>query len=256
MKKTVTIIILLFCVSTSSGQVQSQDTLAILHKKLQNAKHDTSRVFIMQAISEIFAYSNVADSSLFYILKSLTLARNIGYQKGELISLLYLENTFRHSGNEVKAFSTALKGLKKARIYKLPYYSAVFLGELGIIYRESGHYDKALDYLRQSKNLFDSLNDKEISLYQGDNIGQVHLLEDHLDSALYYCLPAFEKATVPWVIYYSSVNLGKIHIKKHEYDIALSYFKKSLRLTVFSPEQRSSHFFTSNILRASLKTPS
>ena len=215
-----------------------------LRNELEKAEQDTTRLRIMNDIANNFAYLNLPDSTVLYTFKSLTLARAIGY-KEEVAALLKLEVALKHNGNEVKAFSVALNGLKKSEVHKMPELRADFLGELGIIYRESGHYSKALQYLENSKMVYDSIKDVEMSLYQQSNIGEVYLLQNQLDSALYYCQTAAEKAKISWIVFYAQVNLAKIHLKKHNYNLALSYLWQTERIAAFS-----SHHFAINYLLA------
>jgi two-component system NtrC family sensor kinase len=244
MKKRIILMIMLACMWSSSNGQNPRHTIDSLRNELEKIEQDTSRLRIIKQMADSFAYSNFPDSSVSYAFKSLTVARAIGY-KEEVNALLQLEIALRHNGNEVKAFSVTLNGLKKAELHKMPNFRAEFLGELGIIYRESGHYDKALQYLRNSKSVYDSIKDIELSLYQQSNIGEVYLLQGLLDSALYYCQPVVEKAKTTWIIFYAQVNLAKIYLEKHNYNIALSYLWPTARYAAFS-----SHRFAINYLLA------
>ncbi len=244
MKKCIVILLFLHVIC-NPGKAQDglSDTLLALKQNLNNSEEDTTRVLTLIAIANSFGVDR-PDSSLFYLFKAVQLTRNIGYQKGELRALLGIEVTLRHNGNVVKAYSTAYKGLKLARIYQQPYYRAQFLGELGIIEGEFGNYGRALELLRQSRTLFDSIQENELAIYQWNNMGEVYLMQGNLDSALYYCRAAFEGQTPInfWINYYSSANLGKIYLRRQEYELALSYFRKSLTMAAFF-----SHKFNSSL---------
>ncbi len=214
------------------------DTAAIarLQAELRNSKHDTSRVDIMQEL--IRQYSNNLDSGVHYCFKALNLSRKINYHKGELTALNQLENALKHHGMILKSFTISRKGLQAARRYRDKFYEANFLGELGILYRESGVFVEATTYLKKSKNLNDSIGEKYFSAYQLNNIGEVYLLKNELDSALLLCrlaLKGMEGAPVVnyWITFYTSLNLGKIFMAKANYDSSLYYLKTAKQIAVY-----------------------
>ena len=164
-KKIVGIItVLLFCFSNSEGQAPNNDHLARLKQSLNTLKVDTAKVLTLQDISDFFV--NKIDSGLFYSLKASELAHKVKYREGEMKSLLQIEIILRHSGNTVKAFSAASRGLKLAIQYKDAFYQAQFLGELGIILGGRINFDIALSYLRQAKSLYRSIHEHEMSAFQ------------------------------------------------------------------------------------------
>ncbi len=227
----------------SKAQVNFSDSLSVFKQKLKTLDEDTSRVIMLRKIAGTFGI-NQPDSMLFYDLKGLTLAGKIGYQLGELNALLVIQIVLKHNGNMVRAYSFAFKGLKLAKTSKNTFYRAVFSGELGIIDGELGNFSTALELLKQSYNLFDSLQQKEFAVFQWNNIGEIYLKQGNLDSALFYCRAAFNEETPvnAWIDHYSAVNLGRIYLQKKKYDSALFYFKYSLAGDWFF-----SHRFNSNL---------
>jgi two-component system, NtrC family, sensor kinase len=214
------------------------DTAAIarLQAELRNSKQDTSRVNIMQEL--IRQYSNNLDSSVHYCFTALNLSRKINYHKGELNALAQLENALKHHGMILKSFTISRNGLQAAGRYRDKFYEANFLGELGILYRESGVFVEAMTYLKKSNNLYDSIGEKYFSAYQFNNIGEVYLLKNELDSALLLCrlaLKGMEGAPVGyyWITFYTSLNLGKIFMGQANYDSSLYYLKTARQIAAF-----------------------
>src|SRR5688572_19257254 len=218
------------------------DTVAIarLQEELRNAKDDTSRVLIMIDLAR--QYSNKLDSGIHYCFKTISLSRKINFQSGELTALGQLENVLRHHGLLLKAFNIGHKGLQASKRYGDKISEANFLGEIGILYRESGVFPEAIDYLTKSKAMFDSLGEPFYAAYQLNNIGEVYLAKNELDSALSSCRTAFRRIrNVPipgyWMVFYTSLNLGNIFMGQASYDSALYYLKSAKRTAVFLDHQ-------------------
>ena len=246
-----------FCLS-QQGRVENEvkkyllDTteIARLQAKIRNAQEDSSMVFDIELLSA--QYSSDLDSSIHYTFKALNLSRRINFHKGELRALTHLASVLRQYGLLLKAFNICHKGLQISRRYGEKSHEATFLGEIGICYRESGVFPEAMTYLKKSKNLYDSMGDKYLSAYQLNNIGEVHLLKNELDSALFLCRLALkEEEGVPagafWITYYTSHNLGNIFLAQANYDSSLYYLKFAKKIAALN-----AHRFSTNLSLAKL----
>ena len=92
MKKSISTIVFLICIGTICfGQADYRDSVLTFHKELESGKRDTTQVLLMLKMADAFFMLFASDSALQYSLKAVTLAREIGYQKGELKGLLELE---------------------------------------------------------------------------------------------------------------------------------------------------------------------
>ena len=247
MKKILTLFlqlaVVLICYSQS--QEELRDQIKPLQIQLQNASHDTTRVRVIKDIFSNYVNLSNLDSGLYYGFKMLNLSRKIGSYDNELFALLGIQIVLRHNGMIVKAFNIAHIGLQLAVKNKAPNFRANFMGEIGILYRESGNFSKALTYLKESKRLYDSLHEVNYSAYQLNNIGEVFLKQNKLDSALFYCQSVTPNTNIPWIIFYTSVNLGKIYNRKKEFSSSLTHLKKAEQIAVYN-----SHFFDTYITLA------
>ena len=219
--------------------------IALLKKQLRDAPEDSSKAIIMNLLA--FSFSNNLDSGIYYNLKALNFSRMVNYQTGELQSLQGLCNLLKHHGITLKAFNIARKGLRASIKYGHKRYEALFLGELGMLYREIDEYNDAKTELRRSRQLYSSIGEKYSSSYMDDNIGQVYLLTNELDSALLLCRAAWKKSLEKdnphfWITIYSSQNLGNIFLARGNYDSALYYLRYARRIGTFY-----SHQFNANL---------
>ena len=219
--------------------------IAQLQEKLRNSTEDSSRVLIMQEL--IKQYSNNLDSGLHYSFEALNLSRKVNFHGGELYALLSLANQLKHHGVPLKALNICHKGLKTSKRYHDKFYEATFLGELGILYGESGVYPESMKYLRKSKTLYDSIGDDDFAAYQLSNISGIYLLMQKLDSALLLGRVSLKEGILApaenfWITYYTAVNLGKIFVAKADYDSSIYYLKLAKQTGKFH-----SHQFNTNL---------
>ncbi|HEX6892893.1 MAG TPA: ATP-binding protein [Chryseolinea sp.] len=214
--------------------------IAQLQRKLHNSKEDSSRVDILTDL--VRQYSNNLDSGLYYSFMALNLSRKINYHKGELLALLGLENSLRHHGLLLKAFNISHKGLQVSTRYQDKFFEATFLGELGILYRDSGVFPEAMKYLKRAMDLYDSLGEKYFSAYQLNNIGEVYLLKNQPDTALLRCRLALKgmEGAPPgffWITFYTCLNMGNIFMLQANYDSSLYYLKTAKQIARFNDHQ-------------------
>jgi signal transduction histidine kinase len=238
------IAIVFLSLAKGNGQSINNDSISRLKNKLNVLKDDSARVWALWDISDAYLYNT--DSGLAYSLKAVKLSHELNYKEGELQSLLKIEIILSHTGNAVKAFSVSKRGLKLALEYNNLLFQAHFLGELGIILGGSINFGAALNYLRHSKALYDSIHEPDYSAFMDNNIGEVYLNKGSIDSALFYfkaCSNAkTHDSSFYWVKFYATVNLGKIYLLKTNYTKALSYFKTALPVALFYD-----HFFNCNL---------
>jgi tetratricopeptide (TPR) repeat protein len=230
--------------SLKNGFLIDRATIDRLHVELRDSKHDTARVLIMHQL--IRQYSNNLDSVLHYGFKALNLSRKINFRRGELVALAQMEDQLKHHGVLLKAFNICHKALQASRRYADKKYEANFLGELGILYRESKVFPESMMYLKRSRALYDSMGDKYSSAYHLSNIGEVHLLKNELDSALWFCRLALKEVkgapiTDFWITIYVSQNLGDIFMAQTGYDSALYYLKRAKKIGPFHEHQFKSN---------------
>ena len=238
MKKFITAIFLVVVIQ-GIGHTQNINGEADWHKNilhiLDTARQDTTRVLATAELANYYKF-HLPDSSLFYGYKALELARQIKFAKGEVKALEAMTLTLTTLGNDSKALQMTLQGLKIAEENNLVNDKADLLIILGIIYNGVKNHTKALDFLRKSKALSDSLHDQPLSIIARNNLAETYLMLNQPDSALYYCLSlqsAYEYARQiegDWIIYYALLTLGRIQDKKGNADLALAYFRQSLSI--------------------------
>lgn len=211
------------------------------------ANEDTSRVLALAELGNYYKFQR-PDSGLFYLNKALALARQIEFPRGQLQALLTIGITQIRLGNELKALQINRQATKIADENNMVFYKAVLKTQLGYIYIRSENYKEALSAFRESIRLCDLANDLLPYRTNAQNsMGEIYLLMNKLDSALYYAQLAHDNADQikdgqTWVTHLVLLNLGRIQVKKGNIDLALAYFRQSFAVGIEVNQIISSNF--------------
>jgi len=107
--------------------------------------------------------------------------------------------------------------------------------ELGVFYRNTSQYSKALFYHNEAYLLATQFNDKSAIAKSLNNIGVVYRrLDDHAKAAEYHtrALKIAEEIKDTFNISVSVNSLGNIFSMNGRYDEAINYFEKALQLSI------------------------
>jgi two-component system NtrC family sensor kinase len=220
----------LFALISSFGFAQDRKQIDRLKLKLTVSKQDTNQVKILNVLCNGYR-SLKPDSGFFYGQRALTLARQINYPRGEANALYLLGFTNEVIGNYPKALELHLKSLQIAENNDLKLFKGKTLQRIGVMYRESDNFPEAMEYLRESKKIFDSIHDTPMSVSSQNMIGNTFYLNGQLDSALTTCLLAYDnmnRFNVRWIRTSILNALGNIYAQKGNLPLALDYFRKCL----------------------------
>ena len=156
------ILTFLLVISWHIGFSQNRAIDSLKHE-LAIAKVDTSRALIMADIAAYYKFSN-PDSSLIYAQQVLTLARKIKFPNGEFRGYNNMGFAFGTIGNYPRALEMQLKALRMAEKHGFWNGKAEVLLSLANSYRSAEDYPKSLVHLKQSRQIYDSLQVYDIFL--------------------------------------------------------------------------------------------
>ena len=228
--------------SQGYSQDYKQTTIDSLKHTLSISKIDTSNVLSMVELVNQYKYAN-ADSALFYAQKALMLSRKIKFHEGEFRSLLMMGFALSMANNHSRALELELKALRISEKYNFTIGRGEVLNRLGVIYRGTNDFPRALVYLKQSKQLFDSLHNYYMAVMPEVHLGRTYYAMHLPDSALYYCLMADKNIKRFGAEFMSCANLiplARLQADKGNVQLALNYYQQSL-LAGYSSGQ---YFFT------------
>ena len=170
--------------STSHAQGIRIDSLRQILKVTES---DSNRVLIMSEMSSSYRLLNL-DSALYYGQKSLAMAQDIKYLRGEVSSMISLARFFREEGNLPKAMDLSLQALRISE--SEAFYHELIRGKiaLGVIYFDLKDFDTSIEHCRDALKIGNQYGSK-FRNYLMMNIGASYVysdLEFHLDSASKY----------------------------------------------------------------------
>jgi len=223
-------------------QAFQQATIDSLKNELSMSKIDTSNVLSMVELVNQYKYSN-ADSALLYAQKALVLSRKIKFHEGEFRSLFIMGFALSLASNHSRALELELKALRISEKYNFAIGRGEVFSRLGVIYRETKDFPRSLFYLKQSKQLFDSLHNYYMAVTPEVQLGRAYYAMNQPDSALYYCLMAdknIKRYGSELMSCSNLITLARLQSDKGNVQGALSYYQESL-LAGYSSSQ---YFFT------------
>ena len=230
MKKLTGLFLIWSFFQTGLAQGPHQTIIDSLKQELSISKIDTSNVLSMVELVDQYKYAN-ADSALFYAQRALMLSRKIKFHEGEFRSLLMMGFALSLANNHSRALELELKALRIAEKYNFTIGRGEVLNRLGVIYRGTNDFPRALFYLKQSKQLFDSLHNYYMAVMPEVHLGRTYYLMHQPDSALYYCLMADKNIKRYGAEFMSCANLiplARLQADKGNVQLALNYYQQSL----------------------------
>ena len=222
----------LLCSFACQGYAQDykQTSIDSLKLALSISNIDTSNALTMVELVNQYKYAN-ADSTLFYAQKALTLSRKIKFHKGEFKSLFIMGFALSLASNHSRALELELKALRISEKYNFTIGKGEVFIRLGVIYRETKDFPRALFYFKQSKQLFDSLHNYYMAVTAEVHLGRTYYAMNKPDSALYYCLMAdnnIKRYGSEFMSCSNFITLARLQLKKGNVQLALNYFRQSL----------------------------
>lgn len=225
--RSILLLIALFsCLTHVGAQTNQTDPIDSLKSLLSKAKHDTSRVLLLEKLNQLYILSK-PDSAIIIALEGLRIARRIGFLKGEAISL-HRMGAIYYSFNRPKGMELLLQSLKINE--KINNHSGLIdnFNAMVMAYNALGDYRTALKYAFQAKALSEAHNDKRGLSLALLRLSGTYRLSGILDSAKFFAQQAYEQADkikAHRTMGYALNTLGASHLESGQNKLALEYFR-------------------------------
>ena len=220
----------LLSLSCAQGKNRVIDSLKNI---LQTQKDDSTRINILNTLSEQLKISGYYDSSLFYAEKGEVLAEKIGLKKGSARALRNIGIIYFHQSNYPRALEYMVKSLILCQQLGNKKGTLAGLTNIGNIYLKEGNSPKALeDYLSGLKIAQEITDSSDISSILS-NIGLVYDMQGNYPKALEYELKGLilaQETKNKNAIVNQLRNIGNVYGEQGDYPKALEYELKSVKL--------------------------
>lgn len=225
MKKAIFCLILLAFI-TGNMDVLAENTSIrsdSLKSLLRTAKNDTSKVKILNSISEDLINADSYDSAAYYADQARILAERLNFQVGIAASLRFtgISNTCR--GEYSKSLMYLFQALKIAESIKDNYLIGKICNSIGSNYSMQKSYDDALRYFFRSLSFYYNpvVYEDVARTYHLQNRDLLSV--EYYNKALSYDIPKIEKS-------YILNDLGDIYEQQGRLDTSLVYYFKALAI--------------------------
>ncbi len=228
MKKTILLLLAIYFVQANvTAQNKAIDSL---NQLLKNEKRDTSRVLLLNMISQLYV-THMPDSALALAQQCFSISKKIGFKKGEAISMNRMANAFNTTGNYPKALELHLASLKIAEEVGDQITMANAMSNIADDYTYQGNHHLAVSYLLKAIDIAKKLGNRDKLARFTVNLGDSYEKLDMLDSARTYANQGFDLAVEVKdneSVGNSLNNLGNIYSKMGQDVIAMANYKMSL----------------------------
>ena len=237
------IYIFLLSLGCSFGFTQTRQAIDSLHKRLADARDDTSRINAQIALCLFHRLGNT-DSSLMYGQQALEAAEKINYIRGQVSVLGFMCIVTEQRGNLPGALELGFKSLRLGEEHNLEILAGPSLDGIGEAYIILKDYPKAINYLRRYILITQEYGSNNEGLaYAYFDMGNAFAGLNQLDSANFYeqkAIETFGKYNYEEPLVYQT--MGDIKIKSGKPDEALGFYKKSLYIALKNNEPRASAY--------------
>ncbi len=220
-----------FCLIYFNSSAQ-QSKLDSLKKLLKSAKDDTTKIILLDGISELWPPEQ-PDTILSNSIIEYELAKKQNWELGFAISVYdkalyyYYSRSFDTS---ITLFNEAIDRFKKLYSQKrlgLSYYS------IGYVYLEQGNFVKSLDAFLKSLSIFEKLDDYRGLSQSLGALGTVYIYQNNYKKANEYLVKAIDvahKSGVKSDEAHALMCLGENHCFLEQYDLSEKELTRALEL--------------------------
>jgi two-component system NtrC family sensor kinase len=236
-----------FCIA----QPQRVDSLK---HELAVSKQDTSRVLLLDELSNTYSYTN-SDSALLYGKHALALAQRINFPRGEARALISLGQVVRDQGDLPKSLALRISALEIAENGRFSIELAKALLQLGRTYIDLSNYAKAINYLQRARRIAKAIHNEGDEFSAIMNLSVAYKLNNQRDSSLSILRNAYNRinlhgSPINKAFFFSQWGILQFELGNHQ--ASLDILKKNLLLYQSLTNQRGlsgSYLSLSNIFK-------
>jgi tetratricopeptide (TPR) repeat protein len=192
-------------------------------------------------LANIYSDEKHFDKALEYYQKFLSVARELGWKKQEVIALVNMATVYTELGDQKKALAMNVAALRSCQE---PYYLPIIFNNMGVAYNKEGKSDSALGYFQKSIVSAERSGNNDAKASSLEEIGKVYLARGDLANTEKYALKSLAIArqlqSAEWQ---SSAweSLYTVYEKRQEYAKALDAYKQYIvfRDSVSNGEKQS-----------------
>lgn len=230
MKKYLILFLLFFILKKVVAQPTNPLLLDSLKKELKNANNDTTRVLILQKLTEYYKFTNPTLAVRFG-RDAWSLADSLRFDKGKVPIAILMGRIMALTSDYPEAISKLLTAVFVCQKLNLPRELVNVYSSLSYLYTTRKQFSNALDYLSKAKEIQNKNHFVDVDIFLNLISGNLYSDLGKTDSSLIFFQNAYKIAQksnfqqqLPEISYY----LGNTFRQKNQADSTLKYFRKSL----------------------------
>jgi two-component system sensor histidine kinase UhpB len=218
---------------TPKGNCQRKDHVDSLLRVLQLATHDTTRVNVLNEISDLLWHDYKYQDASQYADSALTISENIHFATGTAKAYQNIGSIYLGRSDIDAAFQYVMRALQLHEEIKNKAGMAKAYNSLGIIYKIKGDYDKALNNYFASLKLKEELGDQHGMAMSYNNIANTYSDQGKLSEALEFYFKSLRLDEITGdkrgiALLYN--NIGTIYLAQYNYVDGMKCFLKALEM--------------------------
>jgi len=213
--------------NTLSKPDQVTDSLKNILKSLDN---DSSKVNVLNDLSDKLETLGEYDSSLVYGQEAESLSAKIDYKKGNETALRNIGVIYYRKRLYKKALEYQYSSLSISQQIDDKKDIATGYGDIGLIYWGTSNYAKALEYDFKALSIAQELKSENYTGLCYSNIGIVYNEQGNYSKALEYFIKAIPLNKNKYAIADNLNNMGNAYYAMGNYALALESYLKSLSI--------------------------
>ena len=224
-------LVCLFLLFSATGFAQLSE-----RKSVETRRQAGDTVRVNALVQQIFQLREIDPSKAIQLcLETISLSRQLGYQKGIGRATTSLGWIYFRRGDYVKALAHSIEALKISEKIGDHVTAAHSLNNMAAIYNEEKQYDQSLYHLKMALRIARQHGDPKAIARTLNNMGLLYLQAFHkLDSVQAYATEALlvsEKQGDRYSGAFSNRILGDILFERGESEKALKYYFRTLELS-------------------------
>lgn len=230
MKKYICLFLCTFTANVLLAQSFNAASIDSLKNELSKAKHDTTKVLILDKLTTLFASSNPTQA-LRYGREAWALASKIKYDKGKVLSALSSGQIMLNTSDYAEALNKLLEARYICEKSKMPKELSNINLKLALLYTNRKQFKSALEYLSKASRIKDSLQISDLEYSLNQTSGYVYKDMEKYQEALGFFKNAYQnllKKKAAHQLSTTSYYIGSTFAALSQRDSALMYFRRSL----------------------------
>lgn len=230
MKKYICLFLFTFTANVLLAQSFNAASIDSLKNELSKAKHDTTKVLILDKLTTLFASSNPTQA-LRYGREAWALASKIKYDKGKVLSALSSGQIMLNTSDYAEALNKLLEARYICEKSKIPKELGNINLKLALLYTNRKQFKSALEYLSKASRIKDSLQIPDLEYLLNQTSGYVYKDMGKYQEALGFFKNAYQnllKKKAAHQLSTTTYYIGSTFAALSQRDSALVYFRRSL----------------------------